>query len=126
MKLRDRIKTYNFWVSIASALFLIINLIGKRFNFTVDENQYIDIFTTICSVLVLLGIIVPPFKLNGNNTIDKFDDYEFDTSIEDKRVIDKYNDKPSSEEINSDNLLDEINDDNEKDYIEKDDDGENM
>ena len=65
MKFSDRVKTYNFWVSIASAIFLIINLIGKRFNFTIDESVYDDIFTTFCSVLVLLGIIVPPTNLKG-------------------------------------------------------------
>lgn len=65
MKFSDRVKTYNFWVSIASAIFLIINLIGKKFNFTIDENAYNDMFTTFCSVLVLLGIIVPPTNSKG-------------------------------------------------------------
>lgn len=60
MKLKDRIKTYNFWVSLASAILLIVNLIGKRFNFSVDENLYNDLFTSFCGILVLLGIIVPP------------------------------------------------------------------
>ena len=65
MKFSDRIKTYNFWVSIASAIFLILNLIGKRFNFTIDESAYNDMFTTFCSILVLLGIIVPPTNFKG-------------------------------------------------------------
>ena len=57
MKLKDRIKTYNFWVGIASALFLILQLIGNQFNFSIDENFYNNLFTTFCSILVLLGII---------------------------------------------------------------------
>ena len=60
MKLKERIKTYNFWVSLASAMLLLLNTIGKRFNFSVDENLYNDLFTSFCGVLVLLGIIVPP------------------------------------------------------------------
>ena len=40
MKLKERIKTYNFWVSLASAMLLLLNTIGKRFNFSVDENLY--------------------------------------------------------------------------------------
>ncbi len=60
MKLKDRIKTYNFWVSLASALFLIINLIGQKFNFHVDEIYFNDFFTALCGILVLLGIIAPP------------------------------------------------------------------
>lgn len=60
MKLKDRIKTYNFWVSLASAIFLIINSIGQKFNFRLDEGIFSDIFTAICGILVLLGILVPP------------------------------------------------------------------
>ena len=81
MKFSDRIKTYNFWVSIASAIFLILNLIGKRFNFTIDESAYNDMFTTFCSILVLLGIIVPPTNFKGQfyNHADNFDYFENDT-----------------------------------------------
>ena len=71
MRLKDRIKTYNFWVSLASALFLIINIIGQKFNFYVDEGIFNDLFTAICAILVLLGIIVPPKnkELNSNNEL---------------------------------------------------------
>ena len=103
MKFSDRVKTYNFWVSIASAIFLIINLIGKRFNFTIDESVYDDIFTTFCSVLVLLGIIVPPTNLKGqiyfyghNNLFDE-DDCENEKKIETENE-----DKESKSEENSD------------------------
>lgn len=60
MKIKDRIKTYNFWISLASAIFLIINAIGSKFNFKLDESIFSDIFTAICGILVLLGILVPP------------------------------------------------------------------
>lgn len=67
MKLKDRIKTYNFWVSLASAILLIINILGKELNFSIDENLYNDLFTSFCSILVLLGIIVPPSNLSKVN-----------------------------------------------------------
>lgn len=67
MKLKDRIKTYNFWVSLASAVLLIVNTIGKRFNFSLDENLYNDLFTSFCGILVLLGIIVPPTNTKNKN-----------------------------------------------------------
>lgn len=62
MKLKERIKTYNFWVSLTSALFLIINLIGQKFGFRVDESIFNDVITALCGILVLLGIIAPPSK----------------------------------------------------------------
>lgn len=60
MKLKERIKTYNFWVSLSSAVFLVLKLLGEQFNFNVDEGLFSDIFTTLCGILVILGIIVPP------------------------------------------------------------------
>lgn len=66
MKLKDKIKSYSFWVSLASAVVLILKVLGARFGFTVDEGMLSDLFTAMCSVLVLLGIIVVP--ANGNTT----------------------------------------------------------
>lgn len=60
MKLSERIKTYNFWVSLSSAIFLIIKVLGTQIGFNVDESLFSDLITSICSILVLLGIIVPP------------------------------------------------------------------
>lgn len=60
MKLKDKIKSYSFWVSIASAVILILKVLGSRFGFTVDESMVSDIFTALCSILVLMGIIVVP------------------------------------------------------------------
>ncbi len=65
MKIKDKIKSYSFWVSLASAVILILKVLGNRFGFTVDETMVSDLFTALCSVLVLLGIIVVP---NNSNT----------------------------------------------------------
>ncbi|MBQ8451559.1 MAG: hypothetical protein IJ538_02150 [Clostridia bacterium] len=62
MKLKDRIKTYNFWVSLSSAIFLIVKVLGQKFNFNVDEGIFSDVVTSLCGILVLLGIIAPPNK----------------------------------------------------------------
>lgn len=68
MKLKDKIKSYSFWVSIASAVILILKVLGNRCGFTVDESMISDIFTALCSVLVLLGIIVIPQSPNQTNS----------------------------------------------------------
>ena len=66
MKLRDKIKSYSFWVSLASAIILILKILGNRFGFVVDETMVSDLFTALCSILVLLGIIVPvPIATNA-------------------------------------------------------------
>ena len=60
MNLKAKLKSYNFWVSLGSAAFLLVSLIGKQIGFTIDESAYYDIFTSICGILVILGIITIP------------------------------------------------------------------
>lgn len=60
MKLKDRAKTYSFWVSLTSAVILIIKLIGQKYGLAIDETFISDLVTTICGLLVILGIIVIP------------------------------------------------------------------
>ena len=60
MKLKDRIKTYSFWVSLTSAVILIVKLIGQKYGFAIDEIFISDLITTVCGLLVILGIIVVP------------------------------------------------------------------
>ena len=65
MKIRDKIKSYSFWVSLTSAIILILKILGTRFGFVVDETMVSDLFTALCSILVLLGIIVPPQNISN-------------------------------------------------------------
>lgn len=70
MKLKDKIKSYSFWVSIASAVILILKVLGNRFGFVVDESMVSDIFTALCSILVLMGIIVLPSAQGGQEQLN--------------------------------------------------------
>lgn len=67
MNLREKIKSYSFWVSLASAVILILKVLGSRFGFQVDETMISDLFTALCSILVLLGIIVVPQQKQATN-----------------------------------------------------------
>ena len=70
MKLKDRIKTYNFWVSLSSAIFLLLKVLGTQFGFKVDESLFSDLITSLCGILVILGIIVPPSaKIQTESTL---------------------------------------------------------
>ena len=70
MTLRDKMKTYNFWISLVSAVLLIIRIIGDKYGFSVDSGLVMDITTGICGIFVILGIISVPQKnqnLSQNN-----------------------------------------------------------
>lgn len=60
MTIKEKMKSYNFWVSLASAVILILKVIGAQVGFTIDANFANDLITSLCSILVLLGIIVTP------------------------------------------------------------------
>ena len=47
MKIRDKIKSYSFWVSLTSAIILILKILGTRFGFVVDETMVSDLFSSI-------------------------------------------------------------------------------
>ena len=68
MNLKEKIKSYSFWVSLASAVILILKILGNRFGFVVDEGMISDLFTALCSILVLLGIIVVPTTTTTKNS----------------------------------------------------------
>lgn len=60
MNLKEKVKSYSFWVSLASAVVLILKVIGSNFGFTIDATLAGDLITSLCSVLVIFGIIVTP------------------------------------------------------------------
>lgn len=77
MGLKTKVKSYSFWVSLASAVILILKLVGQKFGFAVDEGLISDLFTSLCAILVLMGIIVVPSpssleqKNNSSSVADK-------------------------------------------------------
>lgn len=60
MTLKDKAKTYNFWISLVSAAVLIARIIGNKFNVFIDTTLIMDITTGLCSIFVILGILSAP------------------------------------------------------------------
>lgn len=55
-----KIKSYNFWVRLASAVILIARIILAKFGYELDSALVIDVATLIAGLLVVLGIINEP------------------------------------------------------------------
>lgn len=60
MTIKDKLKSYNFWITLVSAIILLLQIFGEKFNFKVDSNFIIDVTTALCSIFVILGIISVP------------------------------------------------------------------
>ena len=58
--LKNRLKSYSFWVSLASAILLLVQAIGKPLGLVINEEIYMSIVNSVLGVFVVLGIISHP------------------------------------------------------------------
>ena len=81
-------KTYSFWISLVSAVLIIIRILGEYFGWFINEKLVMDIVTGICGVLVLLGILSSPTKGEETveNTIDQIKQEVENSSQEQKEL----------------------------------------
>lgn len=56
----SKIKSYNFWIKLVSAIILIARIVLSKFGVEFDSALVIDIATLIAGLLVVLGIINEP------------------------------------------------------------------
>lgn len=63
MKLKDRIKSAGFWTGLLGALFLILGAFGVE----IGDQTASAIINSVCSMLVVFGIVTVP-KPTGPET----------------------------------------------------------
>ena len=68
--LKNKLKSYSFWVSLASAILLLIQTIGRPLGLVIDESTYTSIVNSVLGIFVVLGIISHPAQnlLKGDAT----------------------------------------------------------
>jgi len=52
-----KINTYSFWVSLSSALLIIVQAVGKPLGLEVDTEVYMSVINSVLGVFVLVGIV---------------------------------------------------------------------
>ena len=55
--MKQKLKTTSFWLGVGSSVVIILSCIADLFGFVVCAEQVEKIIVSICSVLVMLGII---------------------------------------------------------------------
>ncbi len=98
MNIKEKMKSYSFWVSLTSAVVLVVKLIGQKYGLVIDDGFISDLVTSLCGILVILGIIVLPAKKDNK---------------EDKTKSNLT--KPDNENCNNDDLLNSISNQIEED-----------
>lgn len=56
---KNQIKSYSFWLAVASACLLLLQAVGKPLGLNVNEDMYMSVVNAILGVFVLFGIIAP-------------------------------------------------------------------
>lgn len=69
---KNKLKSYSFWVSLASAILLLVQTIGRPLGLVIDESTYMSIVNSVLGVFVVLGIISHPAQnlLKNNQSVD--------------------------------------------------------
>ena len=98
MTLKEKIKSYSYWVSLASAIVLILKVIGAKFGFNIDATLASDIITSVCSVLVITGIIVTPTS-KANSDLELLNSKTSQNTIKENLSILSNNLKETADEI---------------------------
>lgn len=78
MKWKNRLTNYNFWISIVSAVLLIL----QAFNFEFDIAYFSEIATAVLGLLVVIGIISDPTRTYAPSETNKEPVEENSTSDE--------------------------------------------
>lgn len=110
MKWKNRLTNYNFWISIVSAVLLIL----QAFEINFDIAYINEIATAVLGLLVVIGIISDPTKSTTNATTNESTQSSNVTSavatnesVEQSTTIIKENETPTIEEqiipINAEN-----------------------
>ncbi len=69
MNLKDKIKNYGFWMSLTASVILMLQVLGKAFDFMVNDELITSIVTSVCGIFIVLGLISNP--ASGTGYVDK-------------------------------------------------------
>lgn len=108
MTIKDKLKSYNFWITLVSAIILLLQIFGDKFNFKVDSNFIIDVTTALCSIFVVLGIISVPKSKQVKTEVQVINpDYNQICQTISTDISDKLNTLISEIKTNQESLTDE-------------------
>lgn len=62
MSLKEKTKTYSFWMSLISSLLLVAKTICEQCGVVISDAVTTNIITGVCSVMVLAGLFISPTK----------------------------------------------------------------
>ena len=103
MDIKTKLKTYSFWVSLASAILLLVQTIGRPLGLIIDETLYMSIVNSVLGVFVVLGIVSHP----SQSLVSKSESMKEDIIVPEKKtaeseILDKNLKAVNVEDVKSD------------------------
>ncbi len=81
MNLKNKLKSYNFWISVSAGVVLIFQLICEVFNLNISSDIMLSILSGLCGLLVIAGVVSPgenksssDIKEDIENKLNKLED----------------------------------------------------
>ena len=87
MKLKERMKHYNFWVALTMAVIILLNTLQDAFGINIDDKVVNDIIMAILGIMVVLGFV----QKDNYDFVDTSKDKEENIKIEETKNIDNEN-----------------------------------
>lgn len=69
--MKNKFKSYTFWLALVGAVIILINTLGTTFGFGVDEVAITSIATAVLGIFVTLGIVHKDSKNEQEKTKDE-------------------------------------------------------
>ena len=79
--MKEKFKSYSFWMSVTAAVILVLNNIGNVFGFEVSSDVVTKIVDSICGVLILFGVITMS-KDSSNENIETKENIEQEHNLQ--------------------------------------------
>ncbi len=67
MDIKKLLKTYTFWIAVASGLFLLVQFILSLFNIFITKEGYMAVIDGILGIFVMMGFITGSPKSTSKN-----------------------------------------------------------
>lgn len=84
--MKNKIKSYSFWMSVSAAAMLVVNNIGKHFGFYLDNEIVAEIVDSICGVLILFGVLTMT-KDDNKSSEEQVENLTSDENPKDEKVL---------------------------------------
>ena len=68
--MKEKLKTTSFWLSVGSSVIIVLSCIADLFGFSICAQNVEQVIVSICSVLVVLGIVTKK-NTADTNTVQK-------------------------------------------------------